>query len=149
MAGPRWQGRDGRAETAAPRHVFGFEANDGNQKTVISSLNEAINKIQVCINNDRIKGIRIWGGHFNAQGDFVPDHNAGRKEKKRTNCRANGWATEVSCPAGQVAVGLRPADMANNGFSGIGRICAPYKITRAGLTADAPTGSVTPQAPTP
>ena len=52
---------------------------------------------------NRIKGIEVWSGTADAQGRFIAD---GASDKfSRPNCY--NWTNKVSCPAGQVAVGVR------------------------------------------
>lgn len=79
------------------------------ERTIARPSLEAITSIEVCTNGKdtgkrKIKGLRIWGRTVSA--GKVADNEAGPAEITRANC--NSWAAKkVSCPQGQVAVGLK------------------------------------------
>lgn len=92
-----------------------------------------VTKVQVCTNPDhnsnetaRLKGIRLWGARLNADGSLSAI--GGAHEAKRTNCTS--WRAARSCPAGQVAVGLRGYHDSSGSFKGIELQCAPMKLRR-------------------
>lgn len=64
-----------------------------------------VNGIQVCTHasNNRLKGVRLFGGVIQANGTFVA--SGFMQEFERTNC--NTWHSLVLCPAGQVATKIR------------------------------------------
>ncbi|MEM0961351.1 MAG: hypothetical protein AAGK21_02265 [Bacteroidota bacterium] len=94
----------------------------------------AVKSIQVCLNrdDDRIKGVRVWGAHIDTAGRVSSDDNLyGAFE--RTNC--HDWSTERTCPSGEVAVGVNLEfgdassllGRSDNNASGIRLVCAdPY-----------------------
>lgn len=59
-----------------------------------------ISGIQVCINNHKIKGLRVWGSELNRHTGGLS--SVGRQEDKRSNCN-NNRKTKYLCPAGEVA----------------------------------------------
>lgn len=59
-----------------------------------------ISGIQVCINNHKIKGLRVWGSELNRHTGGLS--NVGRQEDKRSNCN-NNWKAKYVCPAGEIA----------------------------------------------
>ena len=52
---------------------------------------------------DEIKGIEVYGATANSAGRFISDGST--DNFSRPNCAH--WSNKVSCPAGQVAVGVR------------------------------------------
>lgn len=113
--------------------------NNGTMQVLQIGAGRAVTSIQVCLNNDKIKGARVWGADFDAQGNPRRDH-AIYSEFKRPNCGNNGWQQRRTCPGNQVAVGLRLENGAK-GFSGMSLVCADFK--RVQQTAG------TPSVPTP
>lgn len=118
---------------------FGSEDyNNGTVKVLQVGADRAITSIQVCLNNDKIKGARVWGADFDAQGNPRRD-DAIYSEFKRPNCGNNGWQQRRTCPGNQVAVGLRLENGAK-GYSGMSLVCADFKrVQRAAGTPAVPT----------
>lgn len=126
----------GKAQSTVVSATLGAEsAGTGtSKKTVMVAPGRAINGLQVCEVNGKVKGLRIFGGSFNESGAFVPDHGAVTHEAKRPNCLTqNQWKTKVQCPAGQVAIGLRGDRSPGKGFTGLALICSPYKLSQTGV----------------
>jgi hypothetical protein len=89
-----------------------------------------ITAVQACVNNNRIKGLRVWGTKLDANG--LPTGALVSAEFQRTNCGANDWAEKVSCGAEKVAVGARANYYGNftgskTTFSGITLHCGKTK----------------------
>lgn len=120
---------------AAASAGYAVSPGEGNPKTIQVERSRAITSLQVCTNNQKIKGVRIWGAEFDAQGKLKYDDGI-KDEFKRTNCKSDGWQQRVTCPAGQIAVGLRVENSAKvegdgltyKGFTGLSLACAPYSL---------------------
>lgn len=130
---------NGSKTTYMPSFKLGSDdINRGSKEFVYVGPGRAITSIQVCLNNDKIKGARVWGADFDAQGNPRRD-DAIQSEFKRPNCGNNGWQPRRTCPGNQVAVGLRLENSAK-GFSGMSLICADFKrVERAAGTPAVPT----------
>lgn len=118
---------------ATPDNRMFIPGDDVSKKTISVSNDRAITSLQVCINNQKVKGVRIWGANFDNDGKPKND-SAIFSEFKRPNCGSNQWVQKVSCPAGKVAVGLRVENSHKTeedgnrykGFMGLSLICATY-----------------------
>lgn len=89
-----------------------------------------ITSVQVCINNDRIKGIRLWGKLLSPNGTPKNEHN---DQFSLPNCMGK-WRERVSCGDDKVATGMRLYYTTDHfvhdyGFSGIALRCA--RVERA------------------
>ena len=83
---------------------------------------KAATAVQVCLNNDKIKGIRLWGVHVNKDASL--GNNAAKTEVKRKNCKSNGWAKKVSCAKNKIITNMRfHYKKKQTGFSGISIQC--------------------------
>lgn len=85
--------------------------------------------IQVCVNNDRIKGVRLWGKVVNQDGSLGA--NERQAEDKRTNCGANDWAARVACGPEKAISAVRlhkRADGSSQSFSGVSIACSRIRV---------------------
>lgn len=81
--------------TTSPNKTVGWLNNEDIQVYGISVCTHA--------SNDRLKGIKLWGGSANDNGTF--SRLGLTRWFERTNC--NTWHTAVFCPVGQVATKIR------------------------------------------
>ncbi len=126
----------GTQTSYAPSQAVGSaDFNNGTMQSVQVGAERVITSIQVCLNNDKIKGVRVWGADFDAQGNPRRD-DAIHSEFKRPNCGNNGWQQRRTCPGNQVAVGAR-FESGAKGFSGLSLICADFKYERRAAGAPA------------
>lgn len=96
--------------------------------SLIATVGEhkVITAVQACINNEKIKGIRLWGVHVNK--DATLGKIAKKAEAKRKNCKSNGWAKKLSCAKNKIVTNMRfHYKNKKDGFSGISIQCS--KIT--------------------
>ncbi len=113
---PRWYDVPGRG-TATSKDML---VNIGGHR--------AATAVQVCVNNDKIKGIKLWGV------DIKKDATLGTKTYEdvatRKNCKASNWADKVSCGNNKIIAKFRfHYKSTKSGFSGIAIQCG--KIKRA------------------
>ena len=79
--------------------------------------------VQVCIHNDKIKGIRLWGVHVNK--DATLGAKTYTAEAKRKHCKTGGWAQKIKCANNKAISKSRFFyKSTKSGFSGIGIQCA-------------------------
>jgi hypothetical protein len=89
-----------------------------------------VTAVQTCVNNNRIKGVRLWGQRLGTSG--LPTGNSRQVDFTRTNCGSKDWAEKVACGEEKVAVGARANYYGNytgskTSFSGITLLCAKLK----------------------
>ncbi|MCP5265894.1 MAG: hypothetical protein H6934_07265 [Burkholderiaceae bacterium] len=94
--------------------------------TVNIGADRVATAIQVCLNNDRIKGLRLWGKAVGRDGTLG---NSERKsEARRNNCHDSGWSARVGCGTKKAISALRfhkRSDGKNKwSFSGISIACS-------------------------
>lgn len=88
-------------------------------KTANVGSDHYVTAVQVCVNNDKIKGVRLWGKTLTPAG--LPNRE---KDDEFTRANCNGkWQTKVSCGPEKVATGLR-AYRAKNSFGGLALRCS-------------------------
>ena len=92
-------------------------------------------------NNERIKGLRVFGAHITDAGDVNPTQQ--RDEFARPNCGT--WQSLVSCPDGKIATGIR-AHFNTHGFVGLELWCSSMMDSEGGA---GPGGIAIAQARTP
>jgi hypothetical protein len=84
-----------------------------------------ITSVQVCLNNDRIKGIRLWGKVLSPNGTPKNEHD---DQFALPNCMGK-WKDRVSCGPDKIATGMRFYYTTDHfvhhyAFSGISLRCA-------------------------
>ncbi len=80
-----------------------------------------ITAVQVCTNNNKIKGVRIWGRSLKNDGALNVAEI--KSEYELPNCNGN-WGAKVSCGDEKIATGIRAhAKEPWNGFSGLTLRC--------------------------
>lgn len=80
-----------------------------------------ISAVQVCLNGNKIKGVRLWGKMLNPSGD---PRNEKEVQYSRPNCLGM-WSNKVACGPDKVATGVRAHYVYSfQGFSGISLRCA-------------------------
>jgi hypothetical protein len=95
----------------------------------VKSGDEAITGLKICLNNERLKGIRIEASALKIDGDAVRIDEVKARDAftdEQANCGRNDWTEWVRCPAGKIAVGLelRYSHLGGEGdIEGMGLIC--------------------------
>lgn len=106
-----------------------FNGASGFQDAILPTTH-FVTAVQVCENNRRIKGMRLWGRRLDSSG--VPTGEPLLGEFKRTNCGAKDWAEKVGCGDDLIALGLRANYYGNlpgseTSSSGITLLCGKVK----------------------
>ncbi|MCP5265895.1 MAG: hypothetical protein H6934_07270 [Burkholderiaceae bacterium] len=97
----------------------------GSLKSVDVGSDRVATAVQVCVNNNRIKGVRLWARRVRSDGSLDPAETS--DEYKRTNCASNGWKARLSCGSGKAIQGLRFHSFDGHSYSGIGIACASIR----------------------
>jgi hypothetical protein len=98
------------------------DGNPDSKKDADLGSDQYVTAVQVCVTNDKIKGVRIWGARLLEDGSLQPISQPG--EYKRTNCKGN-WKTKVSCPSGKIATGVRAYSVeVHKGYGGLALRCS-------------------------
>lgn len=98
----------------------------GSLKSATLGSDRAAVAIQACINNDRIKGLRLWGKTVKSNGEL--GNGETQAEYKRTNCGKNDWKQKLSCASDRVITGVRFHSLnATKGFTGVAIRCSKIK----------------------
>ncbi len=77
-----------------------------------------VRAVQVCTNNTKIKGLRVWGTKLDRHTGNLT--NVARKQDTRTNCIS--WHSKSECPAGNVASKIK-VSYGLKDFFGISLVC--------------------------
>lgn len=94
------------------------------QKTTVGQTHH-LTALQVCVNNDKIKGIRTWGKTIKADGTLSVKETYD-PSFELPNCK-DQWKSKVSCGEGKVVTGIRAHyKYANKGFSGLAIRCTEF-----------------------
>lgn len=99
---------------------------EGSSKSANIGADRVATGVRVCVNNDRIKGVRLYGRVVNRDGSLGASENSDAYD--RTNCGANDWSRTLTCGAGKAISGLRfhalTRGISSESFSGISIACA-------------------------
>ena len=75
--------------------------------TTLTGADTYVHGIQVCLNNSRVKGVRLFGAAVNpVTGVITPNYT--QESNRQVNCPFSGdaWKVERYCPTGKIATKL-------------------------------------------